>query len=145
MNCKDIENRIIFYVENRLTDVESKSIEQHISECTSCKMKYDIIKAAYNTIEDEKNIQVNPFISTRILQKIEESKRPKVFVKKVLQPAIIGLTMIMGIWFGNIIADNYVGNTIQNAQVDNSQNVDESVQFVVNDIIYEDYYFLNSQ
>ena len=57
MNCNQFEGLITFYLDDELSESLKQSFEEHMQECSACKMKYKVIssiigdiKTAYNKI-----------------------------------------------------------------------------------------------
>ena len=55
MNCKDINSKLIFYIEGDLApDLENK-IKNHLQSCDSCMHLYENMKLTLGVIDKEKN------------------------------------------------------------------------------------------
>ena len=143
MNCKNIENKLIFYIEDKLSDSENLQIRQHLEKCSECSKKAEFIRLSLASIGCQESEKVNPFIATRILSKIETDK--KLSVKKVLQPVFIAILVLFTILLGNFSANTYFKYKYKVADYQDITPLDKTEQFVANDISYDDYYFVNSQ
>lgn len=146
MNCKEIENKLIFYLDKELPTIEQNEISKHLEKCKSCSTKLALIKSSFNFIEKEKDEELNPFITTQIMARIEaETKKTKSVFIKILQPISIAALLILAILIGNFASKSYNSLETENLQTQNTNTIDNSEQFVINDISYEDYYFIASQ
>ncbi|MBN2662606.1 MAG: zf-HC2 domain-containing protein [Bacteroidales bacterium] len=145
MTCKNVEHKIADYIESSLSDKEKLAFEKHLLSCDSCKHKVEFFEKTFDCIENEKQIKVNSFLETRILAKIEATNNNKSIYKKVLQPVFVAVMLGLVVWFGNILSDVYLNVSTQVAYSQDTSVIDKTVQFAINDITYEDYYFINSQ
>jgi len=50
-SCKEIQELLSFYVENSLTEEEKSLVEEHLVNCSDCKMELEIYKEYFNTVE----------------------------------------------------------------------------------------------
>lgn len=103
MNCNEIENKLGLFSSEEYTENEKRALEVHLAECPSCQRKYSMIQRLEHIIVAEKEEKVNPFLSTRVISKWQESKRESskaAFGRRVLQPALIGVMMLVGIAIG---------------------------------------------
>ncbi|TYA75060.1 HEAT repeat domain-containing protein [Seonamhaeicola marinus] len=56
MNCIDIEQRIVDYIDGKLNADEAKQVQEHINSCDDCKLLYDetvSLFAAFNKVEEQ--------------------------------------------------------------------------------------------
>lgn len=145
MKCTEFENKIIDFLEKKLSESETSKFEKHKASCKTCKQKLLFIESTFNFIETEKKENVNQFISTRIISKTEATNNKFVLVKKALQPIMAAAMITIAVIFGNFLSETYLKTNNQITYNQDSIFIDKPVQFVINDISYEDYYFINSQ
>jgi len=146
MNCKIIEKKLLFYVEGNLPENEKNSISKHLENCNSCAKKLAFIKENFILIDIEKKEKINPFIATKIQSKIAQRKlKTKTTFTKILQPVMIAVLLVIAVWFGNFISNSFDSMQTNNYQAQNNQNTDNAEQFAINDITYNDYYFISAQ
>ncbi len=100
MTCKSVQNNLIFYIEKSLPDKQLSEIEQHLKHCKVCAEKYQKLLAAYQFIESEKQSNVNPYLWTRIQAKIQHKPATQKTWQTVLQPVILTLIVIIGLFLG---------------------------------------------
>lgn len=75
MDCKNIEQHIVDYIDGQLSNEESQNIATHIASCNNCKTTYDETKAlfsAFNNIEEE---TPSDNLRTGFYQLLEEEKQ----------------------------------------------------------------------
>lgn len=114
MECKKIHKKLIFYAYDELNSVENKAIKTHLQNCKNCTHIYSELESTLNLIKTQKNIETNPFLYTRIKQKmelIENKKDQPVFnasFTKLLQSSFFLLLLAIG-----IISGIELGNTVE--------------------------------
>lgn len=145
MNCLDFEHKIIDYIESNLSEQEKLTFEKHMLSCSTCKSKLEFFKSTFEVIENEKQSNVNSFIETRILSEVKATNNNKTIYKKVLQPIFVAAMLAVVIWTGNILSNVYINSNTQITYNQDTSVIDKTVQYAINDISYEDYYFINSQ
>jgi predicted anti-sigma-YlaC factor YlaD len=115
MNCKKINRDLIFFAEGSITGSRNEEINRHLSECKICR---DFVRElTYNLeiIEKEKKAEANPFLYSKIYNKIISNEQPaNVLVTsavKVLRPVFITLLILSGIFsgfkLGSYLSDKY--------------------------------------
>lgn len=77
MDCKDVQERIIDYIEGDLDAKEQKLIEEHIEICSQCEKEFLELKATIeyiideaNLINVENNIKLSPKITNKSFKKV---------------------------------------------------------------------------
>jgi hypothetical protein len=144
MNCKETEKNIIFYIEHQLPPDKQKELEEHLAKCSKCNAKHQFIQKTLQALENEKKLDVNPFISTKIIAQTQTKNSKNIF-SKILQPVFITSLVIFALFIGYFLANNLNTLQYQNIQTEYSQNTDSLMNYVNNNIAYEDYYFVNAQ
>jgi len=102
MNCQEVNNKLFSFVEKTLSVTDMQQVEEHMHKCKKCEDTYIVLKTALNVIDTEKEISTDPFMHTRIIQKIENRKQNNIAysLKRVLQPLILGIVLVAGVSFG---------------------------------------------
>ena len=141
MKCKNTQKKLIFFYYKELTASENEQIKNHLQECEKCNIAFLNLKQSLSFIETEKNIQVNPFIYTRIQQKInkienkEQITEPQFIKKRIFQPIMITLVISIGITLGIFIGNFYQSNN----KITNTDNEIATEEFYLNDFQQEPY------
>ena len=78
MDCKEVQNRIIQYIEKTLTESQEKSINLHIEKCESCSKLFNEMEKTYGLIESDESIGTYPFFAENVLNKIDELDKTSV-------------------------------------------------------------------
>ncbi len=118
MKCKEIHNKIIFYLENDLSKEERKHFEDHLQNCNSCKELLHEMQQTLLVIDTEKHINPNPFVITRIHSKLEslEDKRlaalPQVKLTSTFRVAAAIAVLLIAGFSGVVLGNKYVSNKL---------------------------------
>ncbi len=110
MNCKEFENKILFYIEGELKPDEKKQMDLHLETCEKCRFICLKMQKTLAIIGKEKQIVPNPFLKTRILEKMSKQETP-VFAfnfNKIFQPVMMLVIMCVGIYLGIMIGKNSI-------------------------------------
>lgn len=104
MNCKNVHNKLIFFVEEALPEAEMQAVSAHLKSCTGCALFADDMRKTLSILESEKTPELNPFFYTRVKAKLEkqegqESVQRPVLVR-VLQPLAFSIVLLFGIYAG---------------------------------------------
>jgi len=84
MNCKEVNNKLIFYIENTLSIEENNAIENHIDKCDKCSKLHNTLKESFEIIENEKIKEADSFFYTRLsekIKKIDKQKEKQIWLK----------------------------------------------------------------
>jgi predicted anti-sigma-YlaC factor YlaD len=145
MDCKIVQHNLFAYLEDELSPDIKRDFETHISECESCKKLLADFQSVETIIGKSKASEPNPFISTRIIQFIEDkllSKRRKSIV--ILRPILVTLTVagaiVLGFTIGKSGYERINGNNEYTNQIENlktelhiTEFIDESNTILVNE------------
>jgi anti-sigma factor RsiW len=106
MKCKKCQDKIIFYLEGDLPARETREMEKHLAQCSSCAALAEELRKTLAVLHEEKNPEVNPFFYTRLkarmtsqTEKTFPALQPTFFVR-VLQPVLFSLLLLAGIYSG---------------------------------------------
>ena len=112
MNCKYYQKEFEKYLEGSLPESTRLQVAEHLEECPACHEELRLLELAENFISEEKKLESNPFLSTRVMEWIEEiERRPKESVfdnlfGKVFKPVLITVTLtaalLLGIFAGSL-------------------------------------------
>ena len=112
MNCQLCQKVLDAYQEGILPEGTRNQVETHLGECKECSESFKLVSLANKVMDEEKSIQSNPFLITRIMANIEEleqnreSVRHIPFYQKVLRPVLITVLVAAAISLG-IIEGNF--------------------------------------
>jgi len=84
MDCKEVENRIIEYIEKTLPEIIEMDMKAHFENCENCSRIYNEIVKTYDIIESDKMVGTYPYFANNVITKIENVNKSK--INGVLNP-----------------------------------------------------------
>jgi predicted anti-sigma-YlaC factor YlaD len=108
MDCKLVHKNLIGYVEQTLPEVLSAEVQGHIGSCATCQKLYENVAVTYNVFDKLPQPEVNPFIYTRIEQRLKNKLYPEVrpVLIRSLKPAVTMVLIFAGITLGIFIGSS---------------------------------------
>ena len=106
MKCKTIHKNLIFLLDGDLPEKEMEQINTHLPGCEECSAFAEDLRKTLGIIEEEKTVESNPFLYTRLKARMESQaeleKIPfwKPVLVKVVQPVFFSLLLIAGVYIG---------------------------------------------
>ncbi|MCX6286270.1 MAG: hypothetical protein NTY96_04085 [Bacteroidetes bacterium] len=109
MDCTFIKDNIFPIVENQLPEAVMARARDHITGCNSCSGILTSFASLNEVIEKDKKMEINPFLTTRILQKLEAHNaigdhrilfRMPRLLQPILAAALILLAVLTGFFAG---------------------------------------------
>lgn len=116
MNCKTVSEKLISYSNRELSVSENELLKTHLENCGSCQTLYAELEATLNLIEKRKSVKPNPFLYTRIKQRLEATEHRTnhpVYIpvyKKIVQPVLLSFLLVSGIFIGIKLGNICVSN-----------------------------------
>lgn len=110
MKHKDVEEKLIFYLESSLTDEEEKSIAAHLDSCEACQFYLNKLTRDFELLVSEKKIEeADPYFYTRLKARMKQQKQSETFFVRLVQPVLFSLFLIgamsVGITIGKHLND----------------------------------------
>ncbi len=113
MSHKQIQRKLILFLDSELTDHEMTRIRQHLKQCSSCSTLCGAISKVYQTGNAVKRPEPSSYLWALLAKRIEESETDEHlftdYFEKLVQlarPAVIVLTLVvailLGVYLGNI-------------------------------------------
>ncbi len=99
MNCKEIHTKLA-----HIRDIQDipDEMQRHIRECDSCREVYEQTRALLGFVETEKEKEVSPFLTTRVMAKIQ---RPAP-IPWLARPAVVSVMavflLVLGFFTANL-------------------------------------------
>ena len=104
MNCLLCQKEIDAYLEGTINSDLKDQIDNHLRGCKECSDFYRIQMLAERVISEEKQVQVNPFLSTRVMAKIEKLETGTITTSPgLLRPAFITISLAAAVFLGVIM------------------------------------------
>lgn len=149
INCSDVQPHLFAFSEGLLPEHERQPIIVHLSKCAACAATYQTLRGLNQTIEKEKAVEPDPFLSTRLLQHIESGierqQHDLIFkIKPVFQPLLITLGLLLALFTGVMLGHRETG-TNQSVITENSRVDELKTELLINQFVEEDQtLFLNN-
>lgn len=117
MNCELCHKEFDAWQKDRLTPAMRDQVESHLKTCRECNEFYKVQILTDRVIAGEKELQVNPYLSARVMAEIENRQvEDKVFFPRILRPVLITMSMaaavFLGVMMGSIPQRNLNGNEL---------------------------------
>ena len=111
MNCQLCQKELDAYREGRLSDDMRTQVEAHLKQCAECAESYRIESLADSVINQEKVINPDNYLTSRIMTRIENPEetgyRTISPFRRILKPALIMTSMAAAIFVGVLIGNIY--------------------------------------
>jgi hypothetical protein len=138
MDCKDFQNSLFTYAEGELAPETRDAMAAHNKDCRSCSKLLEGFLALQDALEAEKGLEPDPFLSTRILQRLENAKekghRPAL---PVLRPVLVTLVLLAALVSGYLVGNQ--GNSRKSLVSAGADQIEVlKADFFVHDIADED-------
>ncbi len=114
MNCNNIEQRIVDFIDDQLTTDEAEQVQKHIETCANCKVLYDETILLFKAFNDEEEQVPSENLREEFYELLEEEKQllnPKVVQfnkqekefpwKRAFQVAASIIFLFMGYFLGS--------------------------------------------
>ena len=113
MNCKDLDIKIVDFIDRQLPVNESKEIQDHIASCDSCKTNYEETMALMEAFSNEEEQKPSDSLRKNFMNLLDEEKqlqqtqivqlkpKPSFNWKQAFQIAASFLLLFLGFFVGN--------------------------------------------
>jgi predicted anti-sigma-YlaC factor YlaD len=97
------------YTAGKLDEFQRQAFASHLASCKSCREFAEKIKESMLLLEEEKAVEFDPYMFTRILAIIDAPKQPgeSVWIRLAWQPALIAVVVFLMVLAGIHIGSNY--------------------------------------
>ena len=117
MNCQLCREGLNAYREGNMAPGMKNQIKSHLETCKECSEIFRLEILTDRVIDYEKKMQVNPFLSTRVMAQIKDEETAGARqTRQILRPALIALSMaaavFLGVTMGNVSAGRTNGKVI---------------------------------
>nr|WP_321232134.1 HEAT repeat domain-containing protein [uncultured Psychroserpens sp.] len=75
MDCKNIEQHIVDYIDRQLASEEAKQVEQHIETCDDCKVLYDETNLLFSAFKNVEEVTPSDKLREGFYKLLEEEKQ----------------------------------------------------------------------
>lgn len=120
-------------------NLEPKKLElfnSHLEECISCKNLVTEVSATLSSSDNSESLKADPFLYTRLMQEIENRSTAGLAIRfqRILQPIAAAAIIIIGIYVGIGLGNNYSLDREGFASIEDQTLIDD---YLFNDIEYE--------
>lgn len=113
MNCQDIKNLLISYIDSELTEKEVALIEVHLHQCACCRKELQLFRETWNIMDRLHAPKISSDFTNRLVAKINEQKQKKPrfafafpqYRVNVLVPAAASLCVLIAVY---LLMQNYI-------------------------------------
>ena len=138
MICKEVHKKMDSYLSNQILGEELKSFESHLEDCTSCKHILQEVKLSLELLDNVKTVETDPFMFTRIQQRIINSySRESRFFSRILQPIAATLIIGIGLTLGILLGTEYSGKMLDQSNITNDEMEYDGAFLTLDDSEYE--------
>jgi hypothetical protein len=105
MDCSFIKKNLFAILENTLSADDRSETDLHLKSCSDCNHLLSGFLETMSVIDTDKSKEINPFMSTRIIQRIDSvvsshvDKKQKEFLR-LLQPIVFTFTLFLAVLIG---------------------------------------------
>lgn len=108
MNCELCKKELDAYLEGRLPEGIRGQVEAHLAGCPGCTESYRLLMVANMVMDEEKVLEPNPFLATRVMAGIEELEQKRVPVyQKVFKPGLLSVLVAAAVFIGVVTGNIY--------------------------------------
>ena len=121
MKCNSIHNQLIGYLDDEIDNDLRSEIEAHLKECSRCSEFLTRLKKAFDMVDEEKQIQPDPYMITRIMARLDDRKSmlPKHKFRLAFQIVAFIAIIAIGIYSGILIGKNFTNESSVSADYQN--------------------------
>ena len=109
MNCQLCQKEMDAYRDGKLPRDMMTQVNSHLKACEACSGIYRLQVLADKVIDQEKEIESDPFLATRVMAGIDNLKgsgyEPANAFIRVLKPVLVTASMAAAIFFGIMLGN----------------------------------------
>jgi len=127
MKHKQIEKKLVLYLDGDLSSREMATVQEHLEHCSSCKEHLDLLSEVWRAEAAVKRENPSPFLWTRLEERIEQYERNhNLFIDffeqlvRLVRPAFTLLILVGGIFLGVYLGNMVASSNVQTAKVQSS-------------------------
>lgn len=122
MNCKQVENKLIFFIEGELSPTEKEETQEHLKTCSACATKVAFMQDSLLHLDVLKEAEPKPFLYTRI--QARKSQANVVRLKPVFAPLAYAAFLAVGLFLGTMVGK---------MSIPKDQSIDYEVAYLFDD------------
>ncbi len=108
MQCQTVQHQLSEYMDGELRSGEKRQIQQHLAGCADCRNTLEEMRKAWNLLDVLPGPKPAPYLRTRILARLGDSKAParRRWFEHLLLPISATAVALVGIWLGSLVGKN---------------------------------------
>ena len=71
MNCADLENRMIGFLDGRLSATEREELERHFAACAPCRSRAEEFQRLWDALDEMPAIEASPAFGLRLRERLQ--------------------------------------------------------------------------
>lgn len=133
IGCDQVRRNLFDFQEKKLSEENSRDFETHLKSCSACSLLYQDFLHYDAIIDQKKTTEINPFISTRIIQALETISGTVVqnfftTQKRILQPVFVSFLVVLAVFTGYLLMNS------RNPHPTSTANRNEMIQLMQSDL-----------
>ena len=120
MNCEQVSNSLVSYLDGRASAEERSTVEAHLQSCAACRERADEFRRLWDVMAKVPAIEPSFGFDTRLRQRIAAEGRPRLWSLLVPSPrlaaavvVLVGLSVFVSVKPNSPVA---VGNSQANSE-----------------------------
>jgi hypothetical protein len=93
MNCKDLQELLLAYADDEISETQREFIEQHLEDCVKCRITLSEYKKARENLLSLRITPSVPDMKEKIMEEIQKMKTG--ILKRFLRPALIAVPVVV--------------------------------------------------
>lgn len=77
MNCEQISNQLIAYLDGRANAAERRNVEGHLAACAACRLRAEEFRRLWDVLEEAPVLEPSLGFDARLRQRIAAEPRPR--------------------------------------------------------------------
>ena len=83
MSCHDIQEKLNDYIEQELSEEQSRQIEMHLNTCPECREELSDLKVVLSLTRNLDEVEPPPFLAKRIMANVRELPAKKSLLNRL--------------------------------------------------------------
>ena len=100
MKHKEIQSKLIFYLEQSLPEKKKRLVQNHLDECETCRFYMGELKKDLSLLDNDRYREATPYFYTRLKARMKKSQGPVPVMRRIVRPAIFSLVLIFSVALG---------------------------------------------
>ena len=105
MKCEEVSKELIGYLDRRANSAERREVEEHLLECSACRMRAEEFRGVWGALEELPAIEPSFGFDAHVRQRIAAEPRPGWFSWFVPQPRLafsLALLLALSVWIAKM-------------------------------------------